>query len=102
MIVLAYVFALAVALIGVAMAGLATDRHFIVIMLGIELILLASTIALVAFFESNNAVNPGAMVLLISIWAVAAVEIITLITFYVYMKFRRIDFDVSKLSKMRW
>ncbi len=102
MIVLAYVFALAVALIGIAMAGLATDRHFIVIMLGIELILIASTIALVAFFEANNTVNPGAMVLLISIWSVAAVEIITLITFYVYMKFRRIDFDVSKLTRMKW
>ena len=102
MIVLAYVFALAVALIGIAMAGLATDRHFIVIMLGIELILVASTLALVAFFDASSPVNPGAMVLLISIWSVAAVEIITLITFYVYMKFRRIDFDVSKLTKMKW
>ncbi len=99
---LLYVFALSLVLIGIAFAGLATDRHFIVIMLGIALILVASTIALVGFFDYNAVQNPGAIVMLISIWAVAAVEIITLMAFYVYMKYRGADFDVTKLSKMKW
>jgi hypothetical protein len=38
----------------------------------------------------------------IAIWAVAAVEVITLVTFYVYMKSRGFNFDVSKLSKLKW
>ena len=102
MIPLLYVFALSLTLIGIAMAGLATDRHFIVIMLGIALILVASTIALVGFFDYNSVQNPGAIVMLISIWAAAAVEVIALMAFYVYTKHRGADFDVAKLSKMKW
>ena len=102
MVLLLYVYTLALILVGIALAGLASDRHFIVIMLGIALILVASTIALVGFFDSNATQNPGAIIMLISIWAVAAVEIITLMTFYVYMKFRGADFDITRLSKMKW
>ena len=62
----------------------------------------ASAIALVSFFSYGAVPNQGAIVMLISIWAVAAAEIITLVTFYVYMKSRRIDFDVTRLSRMKW
>ncbi len=79
-----------------------TNRNFIVIMLGIELILTASTIALVSFFDYSQSSGAGGIILLFSIWTVASVEIITLIAFYVYMKSRGFDFDVSKLSKMKW
>lgn len=102
MIVLLYVFALALVLIGIALAGISTDKHFVVILLGVELMLVASTIALVGFFDYSSVQNPGAVVMLISIWAVAAVEIITLVTFYIYMKFRGADFDVTRLSRMKW
>jgi NADH:ubiquinone oxidoreductase subunit K len=102
MLELIYLFAVAVVLVGIAFAGLATDRHFIVIMLGIELMFVASAIALVSFFSYGAVPNQGAIVMLISIWAVAAAEIITLVTFYVYMKSRRIDFDVTRLSRMKW
>ncbi|MEM3839062.1 MAG: hypothetical protein QXF01_00565 [Candidatus Micrarchaeaceae archaeon] len=100
---LAYIFALSVTLLGITIAGLASERHFIVLMLGITITLMSSTIALVAFFEYNSsAPNPGAIVMLISIWAVAAVEVITLMAFYMYMKHRGADFDVSRLSQMKW
>ncbi len=102
MLALLYIFALALTLVGISFAGLASDRHFIVIMLGIELILIASTIALVGFFDFQKAQNPGAVVMLFALWSVAAVEIITLVTFYLYMRFRGVDFDVAKLSKMKW
>ena len=102
MIPLIYFFALGMALVGIAFAGIASDKHFVIILLGIELILVASTILLVTFFEYSSTPNPGALIMLVSIWAVAAVEIITLITFYLYMKERNVDFDVTKLSKMRW
>jgi NADH:ubiquinone oxidoreductase subunit K len=102
MIPLVYIFAVVMGLVGIAFAGLASDRHFLVIMLAIELILVASTILLVGFFTYSSNPDPGAFMMLISIWTVAAVEIITLITFYLYMKQRNVDFDVTKLSKMKW
>ncbi len=102
MIDLIYIVATSLALVGIAFAGIATDRHFILIMLAIELIFVASSILLVGYFAYNQVSNPGALIMLIGIWGVAAVEIITLITFYIYMKHRGIDFDVTKLSKMKW
>jgi NADH:ubiquinone oxidoreductase subunit K len=71
-------------------------------MLSVELIFVASIIALIGFFSYNQAVNPDAVIMLIAVFAVAAVEVIAVITFYVYMKHRGIDFDVSKLSKLKW
>lgn len=102
MIALSYVLAVCAGLLAVAFAGVATERHFIVVMLAIELIFLASTIAIVAFFSYAQNPGPDGVVALVSIWAVAAVEIITLITFYVYMKSRGFGFDISTLSRLRW
>lgn len=84
------------------MAGLASHRNLIVIMLGIELIFVASTIVLISFFDYNAASAPSGIFALFSIWAVAAAEIITVIALYVYMKYRGVSFDVSKLSRMKW
>lgn len=92
----------AVALLAVALAGIITDRHFVVIMLAVELMLVSSSIMLVYFFSYASGPNPSAVPMLVSIWSVAAVEVITLITFYVYMKSRGFDFDVTRLSRLRW
>lgn len=85
-----------------ALAGLSSHRNLIVIMLGIELIFVASTITLVSFFSYNPASTPIGVMALFSIWAVASVEIITVIAFYVYMKYKGISFDVSNLMRMKW
>lgn len=71
-------------------------------MLGIELILAGSTVALVSFYSYASSPAPSGIILLISIWAVAATEIITLIGVYVYMKATGFDLDVSKLTKLKW
>lgn len=71
-------------------------------MLAVELIFVSSIIALISFFSYSQTPNPDAVVMLLSIFAVAAVEIIAVITFYVYMKHRNIEFDVTKLSKLKW
>lgn len=97
-----YVFGLSVALFEIGLAGIAADRHLIVMMLAIELIFVSSIIALIAFFSYSQTPNPDAVIMLLSIFAVAASEIIAVITFYVYMKHRGIDFDVTRLSKMKW
>lgn len=85
-----------------ALAGIAAHRNLIVIMLGIELIFVASTIMLVSFFDYNSLSAPSGVVLLFSIWAVASAEIITVIALYVYMKSGGFGFDVSKLARMKW
>lgn len=97
-----YMLIIAVSLLGVALAGIITERHFIAIFLGIELVFVASTLALVSFFAYAQNPDPSAVPLLIGIWAVASAEIITLITFYMHMKSKGFDFDVSKLSKLKW
>ncbi len=102
MILLAYVFALSIALLAIGLAGIASDRHFIVIMLAVELIFVASTISLVAFFSYIPVVNPDAVLMLFSIFAVASVEIITVIALYVFMKQHGIGFDMAYLARMRW
>jgi NADH:ubiquinone oxidoreductase subunit K len=99
---ISFILVAAAALLGISLAGIITDRHFVVIMLAIELMLISSSILLVYFFAYSIAPDASVVPMLVSIWSVAAVEVITLITFYVYMKSRGFDFDVTKLSKLRW
>ena len=99
---LEYLLALSLGMIAVALAGIAAHRNLIVIMIGIELIFVASTIMLVSFFDYNPVSTPGGVILLFSIWAVASAEIITVIALYVYMKSNGISLDVSKLTRMKW
>ena len=102
MTILAYAIGLGAALFAIGLAGVSSDRHFIVIMLAIELILAASTIALVSFFSSSSSPGPSGVIALLSIWAVAATEVITVISFYVYIKASGTSFDVGKLNRLKW
>jgi NADH:ubiquinone oxidoreductase subunit K len=102
MIPIEYIMALGAALFAIGIAGIAADRHFVVIMLGIELMFAASTVLLIGFFSWRDAASPDAALMLFAIFSVAAAEIITLISFYIYMKHNGIDFDVSKLSRLKW
>ncbi len=103
MIGLFYVIGVSIAMFGIGIAAIGFEKNFVTIMLAIELIFMASTIAVVGFFEYAQPLSgAGAFISIVSIWAVAAVEVITLIAFYVYMKARGFDFDVSLLSKLKW
>ncbi len=102
MLELYYLTGLAFALVGIAMAGMTSNRHFIAMMLGIESIFAASTVLLISFFDASKTANPQAFIMLIAIWAVAAAEIMVMIVLYVYMKSEGINFDVSKLTRMKW
>lgn len=102
MLELSYLAGLAVAVVGIALAGMASNRHFIVIMLGVELIFAACTVLLVSFFTASQQGNPQAVIMLLSIWAVAAAEIMVMVVLYVYMKSEGVSFDTSKLTRMKW
>jgi len=101
MIYLSYVLYAAVALVGIGLAAIATQRNLIAIVLAVELILMGSTVALVGFISYSSGSAFGILALL-SIWAVAIIEIIALIAFYVYMKSKGYSMDVSLLSKLKW
>ncbi len=92
----------AVSILGVAIAGIISERHFVVVMLAVELMFISSTIFLAYFFSYMRNPDPSAVPMFIAIWSVATVEVIALVTFYAYMKSKGFDFDISKLSKLKW
>lgn len=101
MIPISYVIGICAVLIGVALAAIATQRNLIVILLAVELIFMSSTIALAGFISGSTQGVGAGVVALVSIWAVAAIEVITLVAFYVYIKSNGYSLDVGLLSRFK-
>ena len=87
------------ALFAIGIAGVAASRHFVVMILSAEIILVASSLAAVSVYTyvSNGVILP----LLLAIWSVAALEVIALVVFYRYLASLEFSLDVTKLSKYR-
>ncbi|MGC8629024.1 MAG: hypothetical protein ACP5T4_02325 [Candidatus Micrarchaeia archaeon] len=85
-----------------AAAALFFVRHFALVILSIELMFVASTLLLVSFFTFMA--NPGSdgIMLLFSLWAIAAAEAMALITFYIFMKSKGFNFDIRNLNRLKW
>lgn len=88
-------------LVAIAVAGLVNEKHFVVLLLGVELIFLSSTLIIGYAFSALQAPDPSGVMALIAVWSAAAAEVIALIAFYIYMKSSGVDFDVTKLSRLR-
>ena len=86
-------------LFSIGIAGIAISRHFIRIIISVEIILMASTILAVTFF--SYLIQGNIILLLLAIWSVAVVELIVLILFYRYMSKINLSLNVSKLSKLK-
>jgi NADH:ubiquinone oxidoreductase subunit K len=97
-----YLFALSFSLLSIGLASIASNRNIIVMLLSVELIFIASTIILASSFYYNPKTSPDAVIMLFSIFSVAAVEVMAVITFYIYLKYSGTGFDMRKLSKIRW
>jgi NADH:ubiquinone oxidoreductase subunit K len=94
-----YFIALAIGLFAVGIAGVVASRHFIVMMLGIEI---AFSAAIVLAGASFAYAAPGNIVgLLFTVWAVASAEIMGMVAVYRYMVAHGISMDVRLLSKLR-
>ena len=96
-----YMLAAALALFAIGLSGIVASRHFVVMILSSEVILVSAIIAAAAFFSSATAGDGSFIVLVLTIWAIAGAEIIVLVSFYTRMKSMNVDFDVSKLNKLR-
>ncbi len=102
MIPLLYIIGICAAMVSIGIAAVIIEKNFITIMLAVELIFMASTIAFVGFYSYSSAPGPWAFIGIFSVWSVAAVEIISLIAIYVYMKARGFNFDIGILTKFKW
>lgn len=99
MIPIQYFLAFSFALFSLGLVGVAATRHFLLMILSIEIALVASTLLATVFFYFNT---PGNLLtLLFAIWGIAAVEAIALVSFYRYLSRYQMDMDVTKLSKLR-
>ncbi len=101
MLPLIYFLIASVSFLALGISGVISTRHFVVVILSIELIFAGSIIALVGYFGYLPVVDGSFFTMLLSIWTVAMVEIIGLIAFYTYMRNKVVDFDLKKLTQLK-
>lgn len=99
MIPLQYFIGISFALFAIGIAGVAATRHFLIMVISIEVAIVASTLLATTFFYSTA--NGDVMLLLFTLWVIAATEAIVLIAFYRYLAKYELSLDVTKLSKLR-
>ncbi len=90
---------LASAMFAIGVAGVLSNRNFIIIMLSVEMAIISSTLLAVSLFYYSSGGNVVSF--LIVIWSIASAEAMTMIVFYRYMTRQQISLDVSKLSKLK-
>ena len=96
---LVYFLVFGISLFCIGISGIIASRHFIIMMLSIEIILAASMLLATAFYYY---VAPGSIIiLLLTLWSIAAAEIMAIVVMYRYMVKEEVSLDVSKLSKLR-
>lgn len=93
-----YFVALSSLLFSIGLVGAAVTRHFILMLLAVEIILSASILLTVAVFSS--VVGGDAIGMLFAMWTVAACEIMGMVAIYRYMSRNGISMDVRKLSRL--
>lgn len=90
---------LSFALFSLGIAGVAASRHFVVMILSVEIILVAS--ALLAISSYAYIANGQILVLLFAIWSIAALEVMALVVFYRYLARLELSMNVAKLMKYK-
>ena len=93
-----YLLMLGFALLSVGIAGIVASRHFVVMILSVEIILVgASLLALTLYsYLTGGQILP----LLFIIWAIAALDVLALVVFYRYLAKIKASMDVTQLEKL--
>ena len=90
---------LSFALFSLGVAGIAASRHFVIMILSVELVLVSSSLVAVSIYSY---VSTGEILsLLFAIWSIAALEVIALVVFYRYLAKMEVSLDVTKLTKYK-
>jgi NADH:ubiquinone oxidoreductase subunit K len=92
-----YFIIMGLGLLSIGIAGIIGSRHFVVIILSIEIILISASLLAVSLYGYSY--SPMILPLLFIIWAIAAIDVIALVVLYRYTTLFKTDLDVSKLSK---
>ncbi len=94
-----YLFVLAVgfALFSIALAGLASSRHLLVLIVALELALAAATLAALANY--GFASPAGLVDFLLVVWTIASAEVMCLVAIYRFLSRQGMGADVSSLSE---
>ncbi len=92
-----YFMMLAGMVFAAGIAGAASSRNFLVLMLMVEVAITASTIAAIAIYYFS--MNFDIFLVLIAIWAVISAELMAIIVFYRHMERLGISLDITKLSR---
>jgi NADH:ubiquinone oxidoreductase subunit K len=98
LIVLYYII-VAVSLFATGLSGVLASRHFLVMMLSLEVALASAALLALSFYYYISI--SSIVLLLLSIWTVAATEVIALVVIYKYMIREEVSLDVTKLSKLK-
>jgi NADH:ubiquinone oxidoreductase subunit K len=98
--IFAYFIALAFALLAIGVVGVAASRHFIVMMLSIEIALTAAIVVAAASFVYSSA-GGNVIGLLFTLWAIASGEIMAMVAVYKFLIAEGATMDVRELSKLR-
>ncbi len=96
--IIIYFILLSFALFAIGIAGALASRHILLIIISTELILIASTLIGIGFFDFYRG---NIIPFLFTVWGVAASEIIMLVVFYKYLSRYEKDMDITKLSELR-
>jgi NADH:ubiquinone oxidoreductase subunit K len=94
-----YLIALCFAIFAVGIGGVASSRHFLIMMISVEVAITASALLAVTFFYYSAGGN--ILVLLLTIWAVALAEVMALVAVYRYLARAEVSMDVTKLSNLK-
>ena len=94
-----YLIALSFAVFAIGLAGVAASRHFLIMMVSVEVAITASALLSVTFFYYT--ISGNILALLLTIWAVAACEVMALVTVYRYLARAEVSMDVTRLSKLK-
>ncbi len=92
-----YLLLLCFALFSLGVAGIASSKHFVIMVLSIEVILVASSLAAISFY--SYVVSASILPVLFAIWAIAALDVIGLVVFYRHLARHKVSLDVTKLTK---
>ncbi|MEM0150100.1 MAG: hypothetical protein QXW10_04345 [Candidatus Micrarchaeaceae archaeon] len=94
-----YLLGLSLILFAIGIGGIASSRHFIIMMFSVEIVLVAAALLAASVFSYFGTGN--ILLLLFTVWAIAAAEVVVAISLYQYMIKAEVSLDVSKLSKLR-
>lgn len=96
---LEYILVLGFALFSIGVAGVVASKHFVIMVLSIEVMLVSSSMVAISVYSylSGGEILP----LLFVIWAIAALDVIALVVFYRYLAKMKVSLDVTRLNRLR-